>query len=310
MPAEALAFVQFIHPGNEHGPDSGGDVKSWNRGSHRRKFLLADGAYLLDGKRREGRIAFWGEWEPPSRVVARYPAEGDLPRFVHEPFLERPSSFRGLQNTDPYVFGDRFLYTGCQQHTNGGRTETQLRRLSRGSLILFGSCRDLSRFVVDTVFVVAWYVDHSFRDHEDLLREVVNDEYRTVTLGPWYAEGDGEMSFRLYLGATPNDPVEGMFSFVPCVPADGDVDPRFPRPEIRIPGAITSHLRQGKKITKIEQLQGIATLWREVVHQTERQGLAIATRIGVPRARLAPPALRQQAPRTGAAAAEVASECG
>lgn len=283
MPVEALAFVQFIHPGREHGPDAGGDVKSWNRGPHRRKFLLANGTYLLDGERQQGRIAFWGEWEPPSRVIARYPASGDLPRFVHEPFLERPESFRGLQNTDPYVFGDRFLYTGCQQHTNRGRTETQLRRLTRGSVILFGSCRDLSRFVVDTVFVVAGHVDHSFRDHADVLRAVVDDLYRTVTLGPWYAEGDRGMSFRLYLGATQDDPVEGMFSFVPCVPAGGDVDPRFPRPEIRLPGPITSHLRQGKRITKLTQVDEVLPLWTEVVRQIERQDLGLATKLDAPR---------------------------
>jgi hypothetical protein len=281
MPADALAFVQFIHPGHEHAPDAG-LVKTWNRGPHRRKFLLAEGAYLLGGEQREGRVAFWGEWEPPSRVVARYPVDADLPRFIHEPLLERPSSFRGLQNTDPYVFGERFLYTGCQQHTNGGRTETQLRRLRRGSVILFGSCRDLSRFVVDTVFVVARHVDHSFGDHHDVLREVVDGEYWAVTLGPWYAEGDSEMSFRLYLGATPNDPVRGMFSFVPCIPAEGDLDARFARPEIRLPDVITPHLRQGKKITKLHRPEEAISLWTEVRAQVERADLGLATTLITP----------------------------
>lgn len=278
MPADALAFVQFIHPGHEHAPDAG-DIKSWNRGPHRRKFLLADGTYLLGSERCEGRVAFWGEWEPPSRVVARYPADGDLPRFVHEPILERPDSFRGLQNTDPYVFGDRFLYTGCQQHTNRGATETQLRRLSRGSVILFGSCRDLTRFVVDTVFVVADSVDHSFRDHKEVLHGVVADHYWAVTLGPWYADGGDAMSFRLYLGATPQDPVEGMFSFVPCVPAESTEDPRFPRPELRLLGSITPHLRQGKKMTKLASLHDVAGVWAQVVEQVERHDLALGTRI-------------------------------
>lgn len=288
MPADALAFVQFIHPGHEHAPDAG-DIKSWNRGPHRRKFLLSDGTYLLDSERRAGRVAFWGEWEPPSRVIARYPADGDLPRFVHEPIFEHPESFRGLQNTDPYVFGDRFLYTGCQQHTNRGATETQLRRLTRGSVILFGSCRDLSRFVVDTVFVVADSVDHSFRVHQEVLRDVVADHYRTVTLGPWYAEGGDAMSFRLYLGATPSDPVEGMFSFVPCVAAESTKDPRFPRPELRLPGSITPHLRQGKKITRLARLQDAATLWRRTVEQLSHQDLALATRVDPPRLQTAEP---------------------
>jgi hypothetical protein len=47
-----------------------------------------------------------------------------------------------------------------------------------------------------------------------LLRDVVADHYRAVTRDPWYTEGGDAMSFRLYLGATPIDPVEGMFSFV------------------------------------------------------------------------------------------------
>ncbi len=162
-------------------PPNHGDLKSWNRGPHRRKFLLADGTYLLKGVRREGRVAFWGEWEPPSRVLARHPADGDLPRFVHEPILECPASFQGLKNTDPYVFGDRFLYTGCQQHTNQGTSETQLRRLTRGSVILFGSCLGLSRFVIDTVLVVADHVDHSFEDHSKV---------SAPTSGPCHARRD------------------------------------------------------------------------------------------------------------------------
>jgi hypothetical protein len=194
-----------------------------------------------------------------------------------------------LQNTDPYVFGDRFLYTGCQQHTNRGTTETQLRRLTRGSVILFGSCRDLSRFVVDTVFVIADSVDHSFRDHEEVLRDVVADHYRTVTLGPWYAEGGDAMSFRLYLGATPIDPVEDMFSFVPCVPAESTEDPRFPRPELQLPGSITPHLRQGKRITRLARQHDAATLWTRVVEQLRDQDLALATRVDPPRLRTVEP---------------------
>ena len=144
---------------------------------------------------------------------------------------------------------------------------------------VFGSCRDLSRFVVDTVFVVADSVDHSFRDHQDVLRDVVADHYRTVTLGTWYAEGGDAMSFRLYVGATPSDPVEGMYSFVPCVHVESTEDPRFPRPELRLPGSITSHLRQGKKITRLARQHDAARLWRRVVEQLSNQDLALATRV-------------------------------
>jgi hypothetical protein len=136
--------------------------------------------------------------------------------------------------------------------------------------------------VVDTVFVVARHVDHSFRDRHDVLREAVDGEYWAVTLGPWYAEGDSEMSFRLYLGATPNDPVQGMFSFVPCVPVEGDLDARFARPEIRLPEVITPHLRQGKKITRLQRSKEAFSLWTEVRAQVERTDLGLATTLITP----------------------------
>src|SRR5207253_1444740 len=106
------------------------------------KFLLTRGEYLLGHDRVAGRVAFWGEWEPPSRVTDLYPTRNGLPRFAHEPFVEDRPTYRGLHNTDPFVFGPQFLYTNCQQYTNHGQTPTQLRWLDRGSVILFGSCMD------------------------------------------------------------------------------------------------------------------------------------------------------------------------
>ena len=187
---------------------------------------------------------------------------------------------RGLQNTDPFVFGPRFLYTGCQQHTNQGRSETQLRRLTRGSVILFGSCRG-DRFVLDTVFVVADHLDHGVADHQRILAGEVPEEYWTVTMGPWYADGGGTQSFRLYRGATPDEPVAGMFSFTPCLPTEGGAQ-RFPRPEIRLPGVITPQLRQGKKIAKFDSLEPLRELWAQVLLQVEDAGLAAAARVAMP----------------------------
>lgn len=53
-----------------------------------------------------------------------------------------------LQNTDPLVFGDSFLYSNCRQGAIG-----RLRELRAGSVIVFGSVVSKS-WVVDTVFVV------------------------------------------------------------------------------------------------------------------------------------------------------------
>src|SRR5436190_21374292 len=111
-------FVQFPHPGSEHEPH--GSVMDWNLGDHKRKFLRSNGDYVVDGVVEAGAIAFWGEWEPQSRVVETYPKIGaSMPRRLQEPFWRAPAGSGLWQNTDPLVFGDRFLYTNCRQPTNG-----------------------------------------------------------------------------------------------------------------------------------------------------------------------------------------------
>jgi hypothetical protein len=89
------------------------------------------------------------------------------------------SGYRGAQNTDPFVFGDRFLYTCCKQRLRSGRP-TQLRYLPHGSLVLFGS-HISGGFGLDTVFVVDDGADHvtpsGVSDH-------VPNEYVHTTLRP------------------------------------------------------------------------------------------------------------------------------
>lgn len=94
-------------------------------------------------------LLFWGEWEPNSHVVETFsPANNLWPRYLHEPYLpsskksavlspvSTPSSCIGDcsetkkkpkggcstdwdkncgQNTDPFVFGEAFIYSLCQQ---------------------------------------------------------------------------------------------------------------------------------------------------------------------------------------------------
>ncbi len=278
---DALCFVQFLHPGGEHGHERDSrNRKEWNRGVHQRKFLASTGTYLSGGTEQEGAFGLWGEWEPPSRV-AEYPQGDGLPRFVHDPILEQPTNFVGLQNTDPFVFGPRFLYTNCQQHTRKGTVETQLRHLTTGSVILFGSCRDESRFVLDTVMVVADHIDHSDSDDARLIGNAVPDDYWAATLKPTYASADSSRSFRLYFGATPLSPVRGMFSFAPCLPKDGGNPPRFARPEIRL-GEVTSNLKQGRRTTKLVDTDQALGIWKEVVAQVEAQRLSLAVRVELP----------------------------
>src|SRR3954466_10616656 len=111
--SKQVAFVQFPHPGGEHRPTT--DIMPWNNGEHGRKFLKATGTYVRDGYAYTGSFVLWGEWEPPS-FVTKYPAASDgLPRWLHEPIWKEPDRARLLQNTDPLIFGERFVYSNCRQ---------------------------------------------------------------------------------------------------------------------------------------------------------------------------------------------------
>lgn len=50
---DRLCFVQFLHPGVEHPPDCD-DVKDWNRGPHRRKFMRLTGRCVQGSAPLEG----------------------------------------------------------------------------------------------------------------------------------------------------------------------------------------------------------------------------------------------------------------
>jgi hypothetical protein len=277
---DALCFVQFMHPGGEHGLDEPG-FKRWNCREHKRKFMLTRGRWLhRSGDVREGDLTFWGEWEPPSRVTLISDVLPHGPRFLHEPFLpsEHPPGWR--QNTDPFVFGNRFHYTGCLQRTKFG--PTQLMYLARGSVILFGSRVGGSSFGLDTVFVVDRRLNHA-RDNLDEVRKHVSSTYIAATLDPWYSDGSDEsVAHRLYFGATLEQPVEGIFSFFPALPApDGPY--AFARATISLREAITPTMSQGKRLNKQPDLASVRDLWTLVVAQVREQGLELGVYAEPPR---------------------------
>lgn len=289
---DKLCFVQFLHPGGELRPVALG-VKEWTRveEGHARKYLRLPGRSVadVDDEPSAGEIGFWGEWEAPSYVETVHDPLPDGPCWIHRPFWTPPASYRGFHNTDPFVFGDRFLYTGCLQHTKHG--PTQLRNLCRGSVILFGSKRPgRAEFTIDTVFVVADFIDHSRRDHRRKLAGIVPETYAAVTLGPWYGQTSGctapelDRSYRLYRGATFDDPVEGMFSFFPCVEANR-IAHGFARPAIHIPGVITPAMTQNKRLNPRQSIGEIRALWDDVVRQVIEQGLMLGTSAVLPEMR-------------------------
>ena len=285
--ASVPTFVQFIHPGPEHGADRPGH-KGWNWDLHRRKFLRANGRYIehLGETPREGELVFWGEWEAESDVEPiREPVRGG-PRWLHSPYYVRPEAYRRgervRQNTDPFVFGDQFFYTLCRQVRKSGRP-TLLRDLDPGSLIVFGSLK-AGEFVVDTVFVTGDSVLHELGSWEATLDGRVPETYVDVTLRPTYGWEDDRIRLRLYSGATIERPVDGMFSFVPALPgsvADGG----FARPSVIDRELITPSLPMGFKATRGLSPSRIKSAWESIGEQIVAQDLALGTRFELPQRR-------------------------
>src|SRR5436309_566311 len=279
---DKCCFVQFLHPGGEHEPDHG-DCKHWNiEPKHRRKFLRVPGHYRSDSSEagHSAEIAFWGEWEPQSRVRALVNSQNGLPHFLHVPYFAGAPK-HDAQNTDPFVFGDRFLYTECQQHRVTGAT--QLRYLTRGSVILFGSHLKGS-FVLDTVFVVDEYVDHCLATYGPPLARRLSETYENATIHVLYQSEIPDLNdHRLYFGATPERAVGRMFSFFPCLPLEQS-GAGFPRPKINLPGYITQIQTQGFNRTPVLDIDGMQRLWDRVVAQVTSAGLALGTSAELPRA--------------------------
>jgi hypothetical protein len=278
-----VRFVQFPHPGKEHGVDASG-VRRWPLGDklHRRTFLQTPALYrtTLDGPDRRGEVAFWGEWEGEARLVSELEQRGEGPRFLctPNPRGEKPVSPDGTppQNTDPFVWGDAITYIGCRQPGN-----KKLRRLGRGSLILFGSNLG-GRFVLDTVLVVAGWAEHDCDNFEEQLAELASDAHVRAGVAPFHGWGK-KGTLRYYAGATPANPVCGMYSFVPCRLAAG-AERGFARPAIKLDRLVAPNLRMEARSSDPLEPTRVAELWRDVVGQVlaDPQQLALATRLDLP----------------------------
>ncbi len=278
MANQTAFFVQFPHPGDEHKSPKDGHML-WNTGKHRRKFLISPGRYQDGaGGIGEAELAFWGEWEPPSRVDQRWPASGQLPRALHRPYWGKPTNKAFRQNTDPWVFGDRMIYSNCRQVT-GQHTPKAIQRLTPGSVICFGSTID-DQFCVDTVFVVAsaepWVP-------AKVASLKVDEAFSTCTADSLMTKGeDRHLPLTLYRGATFDNPVEGMFSFVPALRADLD-EPRFERPRIDLPGFIKPSVLMSDWGSKRPlPIDTVRDAWDDVRRQVLDANLLLAVRLQTP----------------------------
>lgn len=224
---QRLSIVQFPHSGKEPDLEGESGVMPWNRHDHRRKFLKAKGRVADEaGLSAPIDIYFWGEWEPDSKYT-KLPGSGK-PQYVHErnlpvkPFnRKKKSGGCGTEsdclNTDPYVFGDYFLYSNCRQLTNHLTVQRQTACLKIGSLILFGSpvqVEGKAAFALDTVFVVDDRRPFTPASYKKDLTGFMPDEYPDVMLFDTLPVQNAPLT--CYHGARYSHPRNGMYSFVPC----------------------------------------------------------------------------------------------
>jgi hypothetical protein len=244
-------------------------------------FLLTRGRYLDAADRlHRGRLTIWGEWEPPSRVVRRWPADGRLPRVLHDPYWFRPGGTAGpRQNTDPWVFGETMLYSNCKQIVGPQRRRTTMQELTPGSVICFGSTID-GQFCLDTVLVVGRAEPWVPAEADSL---DAGDAFAVCAGGSITASGtDAQVDLTLYRGATVKEPVGGMFSFVPARPAR-DVDARFTRPAIHLPELINPSNRQSTWGSRRPlPASTVRRAWDSVRRQVLASGAVLAVRLDTP----------------------------
>ena len=192
---DTRCFVQFPHPGAEHGPGKDGYIEWFaNNYPHKRKFMQLNGSWIdKEGELRHGELWAWGEWERQSRMIRDFHVDTPLnsphaPQCLWEPFWQQCSNspHNTLHNTDPYIFGDSFIYSNCRQLN---KTGAGMKHLKKGSVITFGSGKSVSgvrSWVLDTVFVVGKHVDYNPKDLKNTtkVRELgLSTTFMTVTRG-------------------------------------------------------------------------------------------------------------------------------
>lgn len=293
-------IIQFSHPGKElelkrKSRKNGHSYvfntehlgfRFWNNeNDHKRKFLKYQGWYLentgtiFNPKPKKGELCFWGEWEPQSEFELTgnpYSSQPSLPHAIHKPLF----STRGIgrHNTDPSIFGEHFYYTNCKQKQTG--KGQKMLNLPNHSIILFGSEKNKTDFVIDTIFVVeksetvANYRTHSTY-YPKILREATID--LNGGLEDWHKLYQGKMyDFSNHF----SDERPYIFSFFPCQVNQDNIG--FERPIIdwkkfglQKPGAYT--------VLKEINYHSETDFWNEIVDEIIKQGFSLGIKLEMPK---------------------------
>ena len=301
-----LCVIQFPHPSVESVPTRAKQklnpiIKGWNKGSHKRKFMKAKGQIVGSNNQLTNKqdLLFWGEWEPASWVkpITQWQGNGVQPKWLHEPFLSKnsinsantncgsagcnPMPYpNNYDNTDPFVFNDYFLYSLCRQvrkDKSGMSVPTQMQSLSQGSIILFGSALSspFPHFALDTVFVVGESRLYHPCQYKKDLKGFIPKNYDMIMGFP---NSQIQTQYTCYHGATVNNPIEGMYSFVPCKPYPG-YNLGFPRVMLtnihfaQFGNIIINSLSRNYHITNLHNnFQACKKIWDELCRIVNQQG--------------------------------------
>ena len=197
-----------------------------------------------------------------------------FPSVVHAPFRPQRWPERSVQNTDPMVFGDGFVYSSCMQPGF-----PSLQSLTPGSIVLFGRYgrdQDGHSFGLDTCLVI--------ESRESMLpggdgwgKDILSD----AVLRPLSTEGATEQ-LSVYTGRVgPAEP----FSFVPAHPAPTR-PPLFARPSLSaegdLAGIVNPAKNQGIKVARGVSRSRRDAIWREVARQVIEQGCVLGYHFSPP----------------------------
>ena len=277
----SVLAVQLNHPGAEKPFKLGKGYslfrdklfRDWNNdATHYRKFIQHRGQFLshIGSSPKESELLFWGEWEGNSWFT---PLQSGSPNGIHQPF--HSLHVRGHQNTDPYVFGNRFHYAVCKQR---GR----LTQLEPGSVILFGSSFKTG-FVLDTVFVVDSYESvHEVASNQAVNYSKTYREATLVQLGETYIKPDKNSHLRLYSGRMYHQHKD-FFSYVPCKSVNEETATGFSR--IMFPyGNPNLHFSSNPTGIKIlaEGVDKALNLWQYISREILSRGYYLGTAIDEP----------------------------
>jgi len=244
-------------------------VRLWNRDStHKRKFIEHKGRYiesLGQNKQREGILRFWGEYEGHSEFhLLEKNKEKPIfnqPIAVHKPFF--CSKLINNQNTDPYIFDNKFYYAICKKE--------KLKNIKEGDIILFGSefgKRGEVQFYLDTLFVVD-AVQPSILD-----KSLYSKIYLESTLKRLGYSDCTKGTLPIHLGK--NYSKNKIYSFFP---SKLNINISFGRPiidtvslRLQTPGA-----RTGSKSRELDSNENINDIWNKIASSVISQGFLLGT---------------------------------